>query len=423
MKRIAIIGFGYSGNLLLANLVRQSREPLGIYVIDPALTGRGMAYSTIYDQHLLNVRAYNMSAFADDKDDLLRWLQQHAPHYGAQDFIPRRLFGDYLASIWQRTQALAAEKKMLLKLVPSIAVALSKQAERYAVLTERGDAIAVDMIVLATGNEIKPVQAPIERVLQAPWTEGALAQAAKEQGPILLIGTGLTAVDMVLALRAEGYAGEIIAYSRNGLLPHAHRDYGPAEAISADDIAAQHTLRQWAGWLRRKARDAADWRPVFDGLRPFTQSSWQKLRTRQQQLFFRRVASFWSVHRHRMALQIAQQLADDTQFCVMNRKQFKASGMVPTLAINCTGSELNVERSTQPLLKNLLAQRFIEPHANGVGIAVDAQHRAWGEAYPHLFSIGALMTGQLLESTAVPELRVQARTIAEALCTSPPNKS
>lgn len=414
MKRIAIIGFGFSGLMLVANLLRRANAPLEIYIIDPVLNARGMAYSTPYDVHLLNVRAANMHAFADEQDHFVQWLAQHHAHYTPQDFVPRRIYGEYLESIWNHAQELAAEKKILLKLVPSIAVALHKEGEALHVHTERGDAIAVDTAVLATGNEVKPVHAPIERVLQEPWAHGALTQAAKEQGPLLLIGTGLTAVDMVLALRAEGYAGEVIAYSRNGLLPQPHRDYGPAEALDANEVNALQTLHQWGSWLRRRTR--GEWRAVIDGLRPFTQSSWQKLRTRQQQIFFKRAASFWGVHRHRMAPQIAQQLADDTKFSVTNRKQFNALASKPTLAINCTGTELNVQRSARPLLRNLLAQRLIEPHGNGIGIAVDTHCRAWGEVYPQLFSIGALMTGQLLESTAVPELRVQARDIAEALC-------
>lgn len=416
MQRITIIGFGFSGLMLTAHLVRHAAPETELYIIDPELTARGMAYSTRYDQHLLNVRAHNMSAFADDKDHFLAWLGKHHPHYTAQDFVPRRIFGDYLQDIWQDTQAHASARKIYLRLVPTLAVALAKQSDHIAVATERGDAIAADAVVLATGNEVKPAQAPFDRVLQKPWEEGALAEAAKEQGPILLIGTGLTGVDMVLALRAEGYRGEIVAYSRNGLLPQPHRDYGPAEALPTAEIAAQQTLRQWAQWLRRKTQKASDWRAVIDGLRPFTQEAWAKLRTRQQQIFFRRVASFWGVHRHRMAPQIAQQLRDDKNFRIMNRRQFQASKLTPTLAINCTGSELNVRKSASPLLKNLLAQGMIEPHGNGVGIAADTHYRAWGEAYPQLFCIGPLMTGQLLESIAVPELRVQAQHIAEALC-------
>lgn len=412
MRHIAIIGFGFSGNLLLANLLRAAQPPMTVYVIDPKLNGRGVAYGTPYDAHLLNVRAGNMGAFADDVGHFHAWLHRQGMPYAPTDFVPRKIYGAYLDSIWQDTQALAAEKKIFLKLVPSTAVAITKAGEALHVLTERGDAIAVEQAVLATGNEVKPMPGC---TLQNPWAPGALAEAAKQPGPIALMGTGLTAVDVVLALRQEGYAGELVAFSRNGLLPQAHRDGVMAEALDAQDVAAQQSLQQWATWLRRKTRGGSDWRAVVDGLRPFTQSAWQKLTTPQQMLFFRRLASFWNVHRHRMAPQIAQQLAA-SGVRVLNRQGWKQQAQVPAVVINCTGPELDVRKSAQPLLKQLVASKMVEPHATGVGIAVDPQARAWGEAYPRLYAIGALMTGQLLESTAVPELRGQATQIAEALC-------
>lgn len=419
MQRIGIVGFGFCGNLLLANLVRKAQRPMEIYIIDPKLDARGLAFGTRYDAHLLNVRAGNMSAFADAPSHFIDWLATHHPHTTAQDFVPRRHYGDYLESIWQDTQARAAEKKIFLKLVPATAVAASKQGDALALHTERGDAIALDRLVLATGNETKPIAFGNVQVLQTPWAQGALADAAKTPGPILLIGTGLTAVDMVLALRAENYMGEIIAYSRNGLLPHTHQTY-MAGALDAAE-ASHATLRDWAGWLRRKTRAAADWRAVIDGLRPFTPGAWQKLRDRQQRIFFRRAFTYWNIHRHRMAPQIAAQLQSqqaDGSLRILNRRQFRALAITPALAINCTGGELDLEKSTNPLLKQMLANRLIEVHGSGLGLACDPSYRPWGEAYPQLYAMGALMTGQLLESTAVPELRVQAASIAESLCKS-----
>ena len=87
----------------------------------------------------------------------------------------------------------------------------------------------------------------------------------------------------------------------------------------------------------------------------------------------------------------------------------------PSRVINCTGPEMHLARSKRNLLRQALADRFLEPHANGIGMAVDPHYRAWGEAHPHLYAIGPMMTGQWLESTAVPELREQAAAIAAAL--------
>lgn len=409
MRRIAILGFGFAGNLTLAHLVRHC-APLEIYLIDPRLDGRGVAYSTPYPQHLLNVRANNMSAFPDAPEDFVRWLGTQQLPYGPTDFVPRMVYGQYLDHIFEQSQAWAAQHGHGLKLVPSVAVAVTSGAE-LAVLTERGDAIAVDRIVLAMGNEFKPMPSNIPMV-QNPWEAGALQEAAASPGPILLLGSGLTAVDVLLALRAEGYAGEVQMRSRRKLLPQAHRDTSAANPYAPETLEPLQGLAAWRHWLRVQTRHCTNWRNVVDGLRPFTQAAWQRFSPVEQQRFFARLATYWSVHRHRMAPQIAAQV--EAEFAQGSLRWAGGEGAV--LAINCTGPQLEVAKSARPLMNHLLAQGLIEPHATSIGIAVDPQHRVWGGAYPNLYAIGSLMTGQLLESTAVPELRVQAQTIAEALC-------
>lgn len=349
MRRVGIIGFGFSGSMVLANLVRRAREQLEMYVIDPAPDARGLAYATPYAAHLLNVRAANMGAWADDAGDFLRWLNDTDAPYGAHDFAPRRLYGDYLESIWQQTQALAAQKQCAIKLVPSRAVAITKEGDGLRLMTERGDAIALDAAVLATGNEVKPIAPPLADVpvLQNPWAPGALQEAAQGAGPVLLVGTGLTAVDMVLALRMEGYAGRIIAMSRGGLMPQPHRDDSVPLTIASAEVPVGD-LRALLHWLRKKSAGAADWRSVVDALRPHTQSIWAKLPLPQQQRVLRRLASYWNVHRHRMAPQIAAAIAQERvagSLRLMTAQQLATLEGKPTQAINCTGPELRVEKA------------------------------------------------------------------------------
>ena len=103
MRRIAIIGFGFSGLMVVANLVREATAPLAIYIIDDASEGFGVAYGTSNTDHLLNVRASNMSAYADAPVHLVEWLAGDEGivaakglglhgSYGAEDFVPRALY-------------------------------------------------------------------------------------------------------------------------------------------------------------------------------------------------------------------------------------------------------------------------------------------------------------------------------------------
>ncbi len=418
-KRIAILGFGFSGLMVVANLVRLATRPLEIYIIDPQATGLGVAYSTTHLGHLLNVPAGRMGAFADDVGGFHAWLQTKTmhQHFAPTDFVPRAIYGQYLQSIWHETQEMAVQKKLNLKLVPAIATQVAA-GDAFAVRTDRGDNIAVDEVVLATGHEMQPVltQLPVDKVMQNPWADGAFAAAKNWASPVLLMGAGLTAVDVLLSLRAAGYAGDVIMASRHGLLPHAHAPIPQPYALDKDAWLTAPSLLKWVCAIRQAAK-TNEWRAVVDSVRPHTALLWQRLTTRDQQRFMRRLMSFWNVHRHRMAPEIAAQvqaeMAAGTLRIVRNKKmETVIDALNPSKIINCTGPKMNVAKSAKPLLKQALADGMIEQHATKAGMAVDPDYRAWGAAYPHLSVVGPLMTGQFLESAAVPELRVQAAAIA-----------
>jgi uncharacterized NAD(P)/FAD-binding protein YdhS len=432
MRKVAVIGFGFSGLMVTATLVRDAQHPCTIYVVAPDLSGMGLAYATTNPEHLLNVVAARMSAYADSPDDFVAWLNSSdaarakqglklTMDYGPDDYVPRALYGAYLASIWRETQTRAAQKKLEIKLVPSVAVAV--QREPLAVLTARGDAIAVDAIVLASGNENKPIAAPAARaIMQNPWDEGAMANVAALESPVVLVGTGLTAVDMVLSLRRHGYIGEIIAGSLRGLWPEAHRARRSVYHFKASELFAQKNLRQLVRFVRRAIAqheaEGGDWRAVIDGLRTHSRGLWLKASTADQRRFLRHVATYWSTHRHRMAPEIAARINSEIAAGTLRsipRAALPAAMASASRVYNCTGPQLNPQKSSYALWKQLLAEGMVEPHVTGAGVAADTHYRAWGNMHPQLYVAGTMMTGQWLESTAVPELREQAAAIAADL--------
>ena len=444
MERIGVIGFGFSGLMVVANAIRMASKPCEIYVIDDS-NGWGAAYTTSNTEHLLNVRAQGMSAFTDAPMHLVEWLAsdegKRAAHsarvqgnYAPNDFIPRPLYGLYLSAIWRHTQEIAAQKNMVIKLVPSRAVAI-QSGDVPAILTARGDAIAVDRIVLATGHEPTPILTHIQSpfVIQNPWAADAFVGAEHWHAPVVLIGTGLTAIDVMLSLRKAGYAGDVMMVSRRGWVPKTHADILPEIRITAEEIAAHKTLQQLVHLLRTKIHVVGDWRAVVDALRPHTHTVWQRFTTREQRRFLALIAPLWNIHRHRMAPEIAARIEaqmasgglhvmgnrrmevteEQGQLSVLLHRDRAPLHLRPSRIINCTGLSLNLARSGNPLLRQLLADGMIEPHANGLGMTADQHLRAWGRLHPNLYAMGSLLTGQLLESTAVPELRTQAATIAK----------
>jgi len=420
-RRIAIIGFGFGGLMVAANLVRNAIAPLELYIVSPDARGLGVAYATMHRGHLLNVPAIRMGAFDDAPDDFYRWLKKQPNHaaFDEHDFVPRAMYGHYLESIWHDTQERALQKKLTIKIVPARATAITHD-RGIAVLTDRGDAIAVDAVVLATGHELKPLRPPQVPcvVIQNPWEPDVFAEAGNWPSPVTLVGAGLTAMDVLLSLRAAGYTGEVIMLSRHGLLPQPHATTTPY-TLDKDALLAQSRPGNMVRYVRRCIKaHGGDWRGVVDSLRPHTPLLWQRFSARDQQRVLHRLLPYWNSHRHRMPPEAAAQLQAEIAAGTLTllRDEWKTKPDTPRhVVLNCTGPQLNIAASAQPLLKHIVAHGVIEPHASGLGIAVDPDFRAWGSLYPSLYVIGSLMTGQRFESTAVPELRAQAATIAAHL--------
>jgi uncharacterized NAD(P)/FAD-binding protein YdhS len=128
---------------------------------------------------------------------------------------------------------------------------------------------------------------------------------------VLLIGTGLTMVDMVLSLQERKHKGKIYAVSRRGLSPQRHQPTKPYPAFLTINDAPKTALGLWQrlrGEVQKAQTEGYDWRAVIDSLRPITQKLWQQLPLPEQQRFLRHAVPYWDVHRHRIAQQVAEVL-------------------------------------------------------------------------------------------------------------------
>jgi len=426
MPNVIIAGGGASGALAAAQLLPRGAD---VTVLEPAAElARGLAYSTRCPAHLLNVPAGNMSAFPDDPEHLLRWLEAARPGaYGACSFVPRGMYGEYLQSL------VNGEVRHL----RTRAIGLEVSSQGVAFRTEDGANVSGDAAVIATGNAapadwpgVAPEIAASGRFYNFAWTDGAF-EVRDPDAPVLLLGSGLTAVDALLALRHNGHRGTIHMVSRRGLLPQAH----------VLPVCAGERYRPGAS-LRSLVREmrtcAAGWRAAVDAMRPDTNDCWQAFSLADQRRFLRHVRPFWDAHRHRMAPQIGAVVGEalcngslrllagrvrDFRMCgggIAASIAMRGSADTQTLAvervINCTGSSTDLARSTNPLLRDLLAQGWIQPDAHRLGAVTDADGRlvpCRGGPRPPIYALGPLRLGGLIESIAIPEIRLQAQELAE----------
>ncbi|HRI41951.1 MAG TPA: hydroxyacylglutathione hydrolase, partial [Bacteroidia bacterium] len=86
--------------------------------------------------------------------------------------------------------------------------------------------------------------------------------------------------------------------------------------------------------------------------------------------------------------------------------------------INGTGPQPDIRKVASPLLQRLTDRGLIVPHELNLGIEATADGRiidSDGNAQADFLTLGTLLRGALWESTAVPELRVQAAGVARHL--------
>jgi uncharacterized NAD(P)/FAD-binding protein YdhS len=444
--RIAIIGGGASGALTALHLARAL--PAGtaeIIVIEPAEEiGRGLAYSTDDPGHLLNVRAANMSAFADQPDHLFRWLQTKGPcdaRLTPLCFISRSMYGAYVADL---VRALSAPGGM--RHVRERCVDLVETGNSVVLTLETGSSIVADIAILATGNDGRPVLNGIPAV--QPWAEDARKNLSAEL-PVLLIGTGLTMMDMALSLDRQGHRGKIIALSSRGLLSQVHRPVKPI-VVRAKDVPLGTELSKLALWLRRLCTtvmsQSGDWRSAIDALRPHTQRIWRSMSVVQRRRFVRHARAYWDVHRHRLAPEVqtqlcrlraagrleivagrvvdAEQRKDAIAIKMVRRGQNKIETCNFARVVDCTGLIHDPRRSLNPLIRSLLARGAARPDSLGIGLDIDEEYSlidAWSRRSSRVRAIGPLTRAAFWECIAIPDIRMQCADLAELIAKAPPS--
>lgn len=435
MKSIIVIGGGFSGSMVTAQLIHKATQALKIVVIERGEEiGRGVAYGTNDLSHLLNVPAGKMSAFPEQPTHFLDWMNAHAEKTEAGDFVPRKIYGDYIQSILAEATALAQKKGIVLKFVKGEVLKAEKNKDKVNLSLNSGETISGDQVVLSLGH-FRPLpsaglQASLERLenyISFYWRSHTW-KTIPQDAEVLIVGSGLSMVDAVLGLKSRGHQGNIIALSRRGFIPQSHQA-SPEWKLSSK-VLESSGLRNFVKGLRKEVSLAgekgANWRSVIDALRPHSQRLWSSWTTAEKMQFLRHLRPYWEIHRHRMAPNVGKQI----QEClnngslkilsgrIQNVKQIGANIEVTTqnrqgerrsfsanYLINCMGTESDMRKVDSPLVVSLLEQKLAELDPLRLGLLCSRP----------FYTLGPLCKGELWETTAVPEIRVQAAALADRL--------
>jgi len=450
-ERIAILGGGCSGTLLATQLLRRAQRPVHVTILEPRpILGRGLAYDTRLACHLLNVPAGRLSAHVDQRNDFVEWLEAHANAPGAGAFLPRGLYASYLDAVLTTARA-EAHEGVRFEHLPTDVLDVRPDREAFEIVPAAGPTLRADRVVLALGHRapsalaaLAPGRTEGPRYVSNPWLPGA-TDFQQAEGDVLLLGSGLTAVDVILTLRHRGHEGRIVAVSRHGLLPLSHLEPQAQRPITTAPwpIEARVTCRGLLRELRERLRAAAwrgsDWRPIVDGLRPQTQALWRALGPAERRRFVRHLQGYWDVLRHRMAPDVAKVLAravdsgsvrvlrgrvetlvdlpGGVRAGVRRRGASQCDWLDVRHVVDCTGPG-PIAGASEPLLRALFTRGLVRPDALGLGLDATPTGRLLSPLDPHgerLFALGPLLKGTLWETTAVPEIREQAAGLAARL--------
>ena len=437
LRHIAIVGGGYAGTIQAIELLRHTDARVTL-IERTARLARGAAYSTRHADHLLNVRAAKMSAFADAPAHFVDWLEQRGSGDPAS-VAERRLYGAYLEELLEEA---AREVGDRLQIVNGEAVAVTADGEGDAIQLGSGQSLRADAVILSIGNlaplgpALIPAELPPGVFVADPWA-GDIAAGLSDRDRVLLIGTGLTAIDAALTLQASGFEGGISAISRRGMVPRPH-DRRPVEVPQLPE-RPEGGLAQLTRLVRGNARRIG-WQAAVDQLRPHTQALWASSPPERRKRFLRHLRPYWDVHRHRIAPEIGDRIEAMQR---QGRLSFEAGKLVSVdpaggaarviwrrrgaahteelsiaRIVNCTGPRGDVTRSGEPLLDQLSAAGRIGPDPCRIGIDIDVDCRVIasdGTPAASLYAIGPMTRGALWEVVAVPDIRVQTDRLARQL--------
>lgn len=439
--RVVIVGGGAAGVITAVHLLRTAtpERPWELHIVErERCLGPGLAYGTTHPLHLTNNYVCRMSAIHGDPDHLLRWCRSQGLDVGPDSFIPRELYGRYLSALLDEAE------------VPRGGTVFRRQGEVVDVRDDRdgtsetgpvveladGRRLPADTVVLALGNPPPrpwPEFAGDPRYLPDPWAPDVVERVGRSSR-VLLLGTGLTMVDVVAVLHDAAPATRFTAVSRHGMLPAVQRRCPPRPCegfrLGPDGLAGLRADVE--ARLRRHREAGGDWRDVIDALRLSANELWRGLSATDQERFVAAMARTWEVVRHRMVPELALRidrlrsagvltitaLGDGTGLDGLDLSAFDR-------IINCTGPAPIPTPGWNVLVDTLLTRGTIRPHRLGLGLDLDEHGRvvdSSGRPRPAIYAVGAARRGLEWEVAAIPDLRDQAARLASLLLQSRPTR-
>ncbi|WP_233543898.1 FAD/NAD(P)-binding protein [Salinisphaera sp. Q1T1-3] len=399
----------------------------------------GPAYRHPGPMHQLNTPAVRMTACPDRPQEFVEFVRRLGHDVDDRDFLPRAWYRHYLAD------CLAAARRagLQVRLDEAMAIEPGSSPEYWQVRCRSGQVPWARHVVLAVGAERPRTPVAMRDAADHPgyhadpWAPGAWHVAATQRDdPIVLIGTGQTAMDGIIELDRQGHRGPIIAVSRRGLVPAAHAPVAADASLQAAPAPVSdwplHSAVALMKAVRARMQTTGDWRRVSDELRAQADAIWQALDPRIRARLLRHARPYWDICRHRLAPEVARRVerlrasgrlrivaarllacdpAPDDRLALTLRPRAGAEGSSLSAArvVNCTGLVTDPNHPDTALLRQLLAtgRATVAPHRLGLKPLAARLH-----------VLGVRSRGDVWEHTAVPELAIDVDRLVRRIVAS-----
>jgi uncharacterized NAD(P)/FAD-binding protein YdhS len=458
MKKVAIIGCGFSGTMSAVHLIKNATQSFELILIDKRkFFNKGIAYNPNSKNNLLNVTTVKMSAFQDQPYHFLDWLitlpQFHSfdRETVANTFVPRYFYGHYLEEIWFKTVVSKKANEPRITIIDSWVLDIESVGNDLLLVLNNDKKITVQYCIIATGNQLPENPVIINtrfirsrRYFQNPWDVSTIVKP-DDSLPVFIIGNGLTMVDTVFGLIENGFANQINTISSKGYILNPHGTSGPYISSILDELTGNLNLLAIVRIVNRHIKQAGKngktAGSVVDAMRPITQKLWKNLTSGEKRIFMSRLRRMWDAARHRIPehiheavgklsesgklLQYSGRITEiyETENSLMVRffdnKQKTIKEIAVSSVINCGGPDTDLSRSVSGFPKICILKGMFRQDDLKLGIDVNPDTYEvidrWNRPISNILAIGPLLKGVLWETTAIRELREQTEDVAKQL--------
>lgn len=233
--------------------------PRTITVFEPSPSlWRGRPYGPDLDAVRVNAPPAIMSVRHGDFGHYAAWLGEsggrggdHMDELLGAPLVPRALYGDYLVETAEKATAALGEQGWRVRVVsaPVSEVARSGTHGSGLVLrTHDMEEYEATHVALCVGQGAPPDPYGLggnPRFVPDPYPLADTVARLPRVADVAIIGSGLTAVDVVAGLAARGHQGHLTLFSRSGVLPHVWQrpDGRRPQHFTVERVAALHAAR------------------------------------------------------------------------------------------------------------------------------------------------------------------------------------